>query len=75
MDDRVGLLTGQQRFNQMPVADIAFDDAIAVARFHCAEVLEIPSVGKLIEIHHPMAGLADEQSDKGRTDESGSASN
>ncbi len=67
MDDGVGLHLGHQIVDQLRVANVAVNEAIAGIFGDRKKIFQIPGVGELIQIHdlggacgHPYKGAADE---------------
>ncbi len=53
MDHGVDPLLLEQGGNQWLIADVSFDETIAVALFNGCQVVEIAGVGEQVKIHHP----------------------
>jgi hypothetical protein len=56
VDNRVGLLLGDQRVNKLRVRDVAADKPVIGTVCHRRDVIQIAGVGKFVEIDDAMSG-------------------
>ena len=57
VDDGTGLVLGQQAFEQGGVANVALHEDVAGVALHAIEVVQVASVGELVEVDHGLVAV------------------
>ncbi|MNO03593.1 hypothetical protein D3C81_2243520 [compost metagenome] len=66
-------MVGERTGHGLAVADIQLFEGVAWTGTDLGERLEVAGIGQLVDVDHAVAGVADEVTDDGRTDEAGAA--
>ena len=74
VDDGTGLVLGQQAFEQGGVANVALHKDVAGVALHAIEVVQVASVGELVEVDHGLVAVGNPVEHEVGANEAGAAS-
>ena len=74
VDDGTGLVLCQQAFEQGGVANVALHEDVAGVALHAIEVVQVASVGELVEVDHGLVAVGNPVEHEVGANEAGAAS-
>ena len=75
IDYGAGLMLGEEFGDEVEVADVALDEAVARVALHRGQVLEVAGVGQRVEVDDGLGQLGQPVEDEVAADEAGATSN